>query len=204
MKTASKVTLGSQNNSTQSSLTSKLSRMGVTLSMAATLCGLAVSGLSTYSIAQEQSASQATIDHPDWVHVPGELIRPDCVHEIPNGAKVEIENGQITGDVTLNGAFIAHYDVCPEDALMTRPRHGYSGNAGGLPCSSCAGGWVEASQWNPSLSSNDNIDLLYGDLSMEWHRGFKRGLGTATCPPVWREPSFNGRQLLGHRQLAPR
>jgi hypothetical protein len=33
--------------------------------------------------------------HPGWVLVPGEAIRPDCVHEIPKGAQVE-DNGDIT------------------------------------------------------------------------------------------------------------
>src|SRR5271170_1265905 len=111
--------------STQPSHTSKLSRIGLslsTLTMTATLlCGLA--GLSTYSAAQtETQTSEATSVHQGWVQIPGQLIRPDCVHEIPKGARVEIENGEITGDVTLNGARIAHYDACSEDAVVTRPR----------------------------------------------------------------------------------
>ena len=64
---------------------------------------------------------QITAAHPGWVQVPGELIRPDCVHEIPNGAKIIVgDNGEPTGDVTLNGQVIAHYDSCPEAAMSTR------------------------------------------------------------------------------------
>ena len=164
MKTTSD-NVQSRNNSTQASLTSKLSQIGLRLTMAATLSALAVSGLSNDCSAQEQSsARQAALEHPGWVQVPGELIRPDCVHEIPKGATVEVENGHVTGDVTLNGTFIAHYDACPEEAVITRPRHAHTENTGGVPCGnvSCAGGWVEASQWNPSLGSSDDIDLMWG------------------------------------------
>jgi len=106
-----------------------------------------------------QNTSKATMDHPGWVQIPGELIRPDCVHEIPSGASVEVENGQVTGDVTLNGALIAHYDACPEDAVITRPR----GRTEGLSNPPGTGnGWVEAAQWDVSLNSNDNIDFMAG------------------------------------------
>jgi hypothetical protein len=113
-------------------------------------------GLSTYAMAQERTV---TMDHPGWVQIPGELIRPDCVHEIPNGARVEVENGQVTGDVTLNGARIAHYDACPEDAIITRPR-GRTENLSNTP--GTGNGWVEASLWDVSLSSSDNIDYVAG------------------------------------------
>jgi|SRR5208282_4282331 hypothetical protein len=164
MKTTNKNTQIS-NHSTQPSHTSKLSRIRLTLTMAATLwCGLAVAGLSTYSIAQEQTnASQATMDHPGWVQIPGELIRPDCVHEIPNGASVEVEDGQITGDVMLNGARIAHYDACPEDAVITRPR-GRTQNLAHTP--GTGNGWVEADQWEASLGSKDNIDFMGGNWTV--------------------------------------
>jgi hypothetical protein len=113
-------------------------------------------GLSTYSNAQERTA---TMNHPGWIQIPGELIRPDCVHEIPNGARVETANGQATGDVTLNGARIAHYDACLEGAVITRPR----GRTGSLSTPPGTGnGWVEASQWEVSLSSTDNISSMGG------------------------------------------
>ena len=164
MKTANRNTQsGSQ--STQPH-TSKPNRMGLTLTMTAILlCGLAVSVLSTYSIAQAQTnKSQATVDHPGWVQVPGQLIRPDCVHEVPNGARVEVGgDGQITGDVILDGALIAHYEACPEDAIVTRPRARTEGlrNPPGAD-----NGWVEADQWNVPLSSSDDIDYMAGSWTV--------------------------------------
>jgi hypothetical protein len=118
-----------------------------------------------------QTSSKATMDHPGWVQIPGELIRPDCVHQIPSGAAVEIENGQITGDVTLNGVLIAHYDACPEDAVITRPR----GRTEGLNNPLGTGnGWVEASQWDVPLGSSDNIDYMAGTWTVPsnpWKNG---------------------------------
>jgi hypothetical protein len=52
-------------------------------------------------------------DTAGWVHVPGGmLIRPDCVHHVPNG-------GSITesGDVMVNGAVVAHFDKCAEPGI---------------------------------------------------------------------------------------
>jgi hypothetical protein len=108
----------------------------------------------------EQTYNQIKNEHPDWVQIPGELIRPDCVHEVPNGAQIETDDaGQITGDVTLNGEFIAHYDPCSEDPIVTRPQ----GRTEGLANTPGTGnGWVEASQWEVSLGSSDNIDYLSG------------------------------------------
>jgi len=105
--------------------------------------------------AQAAQNTKATTDHSGWVQIPGKLIRPDCVHEIPNGAKVETENGQITGDVTLKGKLIAHYDACSEEAVSTR-HPAANANLGHAPAGN---GWVEASQWD---DWGQNIDLLYG------------------------------------------
>lgn len=111
----------------------------------------------------EQTYSQLKRQHPDWVQVPGELIRPDCVHEVPNGAQIETdENGQITGDVTLNGELVAHYDACSEEPIITRPQGRTQGFIPGTP----GNGWVEASQWNPTLGSNDNIDFMAGNWAV--------------------------------------
>jgi hypothetical protein len=74
----------------------------MTITMTATLlcCGLAVSVLSIDSIAQAQTnPGQLLTDHAGWVQIPGELIRPDCVHEIPNGATVEVEVDDRDNDV---------------------------------------------------------------------------------------------------------
>lgn len=141
------------NHSNQLSLTSKLSRFGLTLTATA-LCGLALSGLSV-----AQAASDSNSDHTGWVQVPGELIRPDCVHEIQNGAVVEISNDeQITGNVTLNGKLIAHYDACSEKPVITGSRNRSQSVASAD--SGVGNGWVEASVWDIPLSSNDNIDYL--------------------------------------------
>jgi hypothetical protein len=118
-------------------------------------------GLSTYSIAYAQTPkSHAALAHPDWVQIPGEIIRPECVHEIPNGSKVETVDGKITGDVTLNGKLLAHYEPCAEEAIATRhpsPSEDRAGRAPGLD------GWVEATQWD---DTNQNVDLIYGNWTV--------------------------------------
>jgi hypothetical protein len=142
----------------------KLTRTGLTLTMAVTLlCGLA--GLSSNAKAQTQTdAPDATTDHAGWVQIPGELIRPECVHEIPNGATVEATNdGQITGDVTKNGELIAHFDACSEDAFVTRPR-GRTGKLNTPP--GTGNGWVEASLWDVPLGSSDNLDFMGGNWTV--------------------------------------
>ena len=60
----------------------------------------------------------------------------------------------------LKGKVIPHYDSCPEESIDTR----HLGSQGGqLPNPSGYGdGWVEASQWELSLKSTDNIDSLLG------------------------------------------
>jgi hypothetical protein len=111
------------------------------------------------STAQAQNTSQIAMGHPGWVQVPGELVRPDCVHAVPNGANIRIgDDGQPTGDVFLNGQLIAHYDPCPELPISTRYQTSVADN-GGVPA---INGWVEDSQWDISLGSGDNIDLLNG------------------------------------------
>jgi hypothetical protein len=93
-------------------------------------------------------------DHPGWVLVPGEVIRPDCVHEIPKGAQVE-DNG----DITLAGQVIAHYDQCPEAPIKTHVGSGARPDfAGDVP--GTGNGWVEDIHSSFSLGSGDNISLL--------------------------------------------
>ncbi len=75
---------------------------------------------------------------------------------------------QITADVTLNGALIAHYDSCPEEAIVTRPRARTEGFAR-IPFPNMPGaenGWVEAGQWNVPLAANDDIDYLAGSWTV--------------------------------------
>jgi hypothetical protein len=105
-----------------------------------------------------KSYLQLKQEHPGWLQIPGKLIRPDCVHEVPNGAQIEIgEDGKPTGDVTMNGEVIAHYDACPEAPIDTR----HVANAGSRTPGT-GNGWVEAAQWDVSLNPGDNIDLMQG------------------------------------------
>lgn len=126
---------------------------------------VAVTGLFFSTLMQAQALQEAVIDvaaakkaHPTWIQIPGKLIRPDCVHELPKGASVEVVGDKITGDVTLAGRVIAHYDACPEPAISTRQR-------AAAPASITPGtgnGWVEAVETDTSLASGDNIDWLSG------------------------------------------
>jgi hypothetical protein len=105
------------------------------------------------STALAQSSSAAAAAHPGWVQIPGALIRPDCVHEIPNGARVAISGDQVTGDVTLNGVSVGHFDPCPEAPVITRQRATHDPTING---------WIEAVQWEVPLKSGDNIDEIVG------------------------------------------
>jgi hypothetical protein len=108
-----------------------------------------------------KSYSELKAEHPGWMQIPGRLIRPDCVHQVPNGARIEFgSDGNPTGDVKLNGKVIAHYDSCPEESIDTRflgSQGDHSPNPSGY-----GNGWVEASQWELSLASTANIDDFYG------------------------------------------
>lgn len=109
-----------------------------------------------------KSYSQLKAEHPGWVQIPGRLIRPDCVHQVPSGAQIEFgSDGKPTADVKMNGNLIAHYDSCPEESIDTR----HLGSQGQQDPGPTGNGWVEASQWELSLKSTDNIDDLYG----YWH-----------------------------------
>src|SRR5579871_100695 len=167
------------------------------------------------SAQQNQTYSQARLDHPDWVQVPGELIRPDCVHEIPSGATVEVGNdGQISGDVTLDGVLVAHYEDCPEAPIITRPL----GESNGLEHDPGTGnGWVEASNWLVSLGSGDNLDEIAGDWNVPSDPKVNGALiylfngmepstfkwNIATRAAIRRESGWRG-QLLGNCELVGR
>jgi len=133
------------------------------------LCGamilLGMSGILSAQAGQvqEQTYRQLTAAHPDWVQVPGQIMRADCVHEIPNGAKVVIgENGEPTGDVLLKGQVIAHHDTCSEAPISTK--HTASVNKPGHTPGPPFNGWVEDSQESVSLGSSDNIDWESGEF----------------------------------------
>jgi hypothetical protein len=92
--------------------------------------------------------------HPDWVHVPGELIRPDCIHEIPKGARVENN-----GDITVAGEVVAHYDRCPDAPIKTHvssgPRPAFADSIPGAGTS-----FADYVQADVSLKSGDNISNI--------------------------------------------
>jgi hypothetical protein len=142
------------------------------------LCGGAMFLFATSGILSAQAGQtyeHLAAAHPDWVQVPGQLIRPDCVHEIPNGAKVEIsKDGKVTGDVSLNGQVVAHYDACPEAAIPTRHSASPAKTSGHNPSWN---GWVEASQENLSwLGGSDNIDWESGEFYVPNNPSMNGGL----------------------------
>jgi hypothetical protein len=103
------------------------------------------------------SYDQLKAQHPGWMQIPGKLIRPDCVHQVPSGAQIEVgSDGQPTGDVKMNGTVIAHYESCPEESIDTRHISEGQQDPG------TGNGWVEAAQWDVSLKSTDNIANLDG------------------------------------------
>lgn len=115
--------------------------------------------LSQEALAQNSNSMAELNGHPGWVQVPGMLVRPDCLHQLPNGATVMTQNNKITGDVTLGGALFAHYDACPEAPVFTRPM---TGEPGLSSPPGTGNGWVEGVQKNLSLATGDNIDLMSG------------------------------------------
>jgi hypothetical protein len=117
---------------------------------------------STATLAQNNgnNPAQSLSNHPGWVQAPGMLIRPDCVHEIPKGARVEVKGDTVTGDITLGGATVAHYEPCSEAPVITRPLGGRSSNLANPP--GTGNGWVEAVQKAVPLGAGDNIDYIGG------------------------------------------
>jgi hypothetical protein len=125
--------------------------------------GLAVSFTGPSAHAQTD-ASQIALQHPGWVRVPGALVRPDCVHQIPKGAGPRIENGRDTGDVSLHGNVVAHYEPCSEDATV---RFAQESSDADIISNSTGSGTVEASYWDDtSLGSSDNMDFVGNNLTV--------------------------------------
>jgi hypothetical protein len=138
----------------KNAITNRTTRNHLLASMAAFL--LVTSGVA--SAQAGKTYSQLKAEHPGWVQVPGALTSPDCVHVVPNGAKVDESEGPTAGDVTLNGKLIAHYDSCAEASIPTRHLTQEPGTIGN--------GWVEDSQWFLSLKSGDNIDFIGGSWAV--------------------------------------
>ncbi len=136
-----------------------MKRQTLRVSILTTVAAMGLS-TSTASFAQGLGVDIAAAKkaHPTWVQVPGLLIRPDCVHEVPKGAHVEVIGDKITGDVTQAGRVIAHYDACPEPGIATRNLEG----SRSVTEPGTGNGWVEAVENDMPLSSSDNIDWLSG------------------------------------------
>lgn len=164
-------------------LTRSVSRMTATSVLSGAIVLFGMSGIAS---AEDKTYTELKTAHPDWVQVPGALVRPECVHEVPNGAKVVIgANGEPTGDVMLKGKLFAHYDACSEAPISTR--HPASAELKSLKQAPVPSfnGWVEDSQESLSLGSSDNIDWESG----EW-----------TVPS---NPSVNGGTIFFFNGIAP-
>jgi hypothetical protein len=113
------------------------------LSATVSLCGAA---------AAANGGSPMTEDHSHWVKVPGGQYHPDCVHEIPNGARIEVN-----GDVTVAGSVVAHFDACTHTPILTgRQLQRHDSPAAGTPCNyGC--GWIEDARMFPILPAGENI-----------------------------------------------
>ena len=83
-------------------------------------------------------------EHPGWVQVPGMLIRPDCVHEIPDGATIQ-SKADGAARVISGGAMIARWGACPEQGIRTRPINKIGPDISSIPAT--GNGWVEAFGW---------------------------------------------------------
>ncbi|MBV9507016.1 MAG: hypothetical protein JO323_18650 [Acidobacteriia bacterium] len=112
------------------------------------------------ALAQGDNAAVNLAAHPGWVQIPGALVPPECVHQIPKGARVVVNGDTITGDVTLNGVSVGHYNPCSQAGIITRPRNG---RAPKLPAGN---GWVESVQEQVPLGSGDNVDYVYGNWTV--------------------------------------
>jgi hypothetical protein len=87
---------------------------------------------------------------PDgYVRVPGGVMaHPDCIHQIPSGAKVDVDD-----DVTLDGKLIGHFEKCGHPIRFSRRPHETADRR--APAGTKApdpgpapGGWVAASEAN--------------------------------------------------------
>jgi hypothetical protein len=125
--------------------------------------------------AQEAADARAALvaAHPGWVQIPGALMHPSCIHELPKGARVEVIGDKLTGDVTMGGRVIAHYNACAEAPISTRGRAtaataamaatpGQAAPALQAKKAPTVNGWVEAIEHNVSLASSDNLHEVSG------------------------------------------
>jgi hypothetical protein len=114
-------------------------------------CGVAISlcGAARAASGEKPVAE----DYSHWVKVPGGLYHPDCVHEVPNGAHIEMN-----GDVTVAGSVVAHFDACTHTPILTgRPLQEQGTPASGTPCNFYGCGWIEDARMWPTLPAGENI-----------------------------------------------
>jgi hypothetical protein len=109
-----------------------------------------------------------------WSRVPnGKFVRSDCVHFLPEGATVDMDD-----NVSINGSLLTHLEACPEPAQQVPP-NGAAQPAGNAPAVST--GWIEQisqtvntpttrfqSWWlvpwsTPTISSGDVV-FIWGGL----------------------------------------
>jgi hypothetical protein len=66
---------------------------------------------------------------------------------------------KLTGDVTMGGRVVAHYDACPDAPVNTRSLSAVGTTVKKSPT---INGWVEAIDHDVSLGSGDNLDEVVG------------------------------------------
>jgi hypothetical protein len=109
-----------------------------------------------------------------YVHVPnGVVAHQDCVHEIPNGASVDLD-----GNVTLGGKLVAHFDACTHPITRGKRPDGVDRDkSSGLDNPPGPSNWIEATWTNapandefisststfkvPAAPSKDNGQIVY-------------------------------------------
>ncbi len=99
--------------------------------------------------ATPSSTAKASTDLPEgYVHVPnGVVAHQDCVHEVPNGAKVDVN-----GNVTLGGKLVAHYDACPHALTRTARADGAQRDDGPGVGNAPLSNWIEATWTNAPVN----------------------------------------------------
>lgn len=110
-----------------------------------------------YATSASAETPESTKAAPKWVRVPGRWVRSDCLHQIPKGAQVDPE----TGDVFAEGQRIAHYDACPEPFIPAGNEPTSTQSAQlfapmGMPANG-DGGYVELAADKMDLASGRNI-----------------------------------------------
>lgn len=123
------------------------------------LCAAACSWVAPPAFAQTPPAVT-------WVHTPGGLVRSDCVHVVPKGARIDVG----AGNVYANNALVAHYDDCPEPpADSTTPTSALDGGIvpteGGIIPGTVGPknyDWIEDGNDKVDLPSGYNVTTMYG------------------------------------------